>query len=89
MEDWYKCEPRFRYMLLDRMRQDCEYYLRINGSANCLWARDEQRQIQTMKDIWNTFPEGETPEWLTMEDISNFAKKMGVDVLPEPPKNIY
>ena len=38
MEDWSKKEPRFCYMLLDRLRQDCEYYLRIGGSANCLWA---------------------------------------------------
>lgn len=26
MEDWSKKEPRFCYMLLDRLRQDCEYY---------------------------------------------------------------
>lgn len=30
MEDWSKKEPRFCYMLLDRLRQDCEYYLRID-----------------------------------------------------------
>lgn len=53
MEDWSKKEPRFCYMLLDRLRQDCEYYLRIGGSANCLWADSEKEQIQTMIDIWN------------------------------------
>lgn len=42
MEDWSKKEPRFCYMLLDRLRQDCEYYLRIGGSANCLWADSEK-----------------------------------------------
>ena len=76
MEDWTKYEPRFRYMMLDRLRQDCEYYLRIKGSANCLWADDEKSQIQTMKDIWNTFPKEDTPEWLTWEDILEFEKKM-------------
>lgn len=89
MEDWSKHEPRFRYMMLDRLRQDCEYYLRIGGSANCLWAKDKQGQIRTMKDIWNSFPEGDKPEWLTMEQIDDFARKMGVSVLPEPPKNIF
>ena len=31
MEDWSRKEPKFRYMLLDRLRQDCDYYLRIGG----------------------------------------------------------
>lgn len=78
MEDWTKYEPRFRYMLLDRLRQDCSYYLRIGGSASCLWADDEQDQIDTMRAIWNSFPEGDKPEWLTMEHIDEYARKMGV-----------
>lgn len=80
MEDWSKYEPRFRYMMLDRMRQDCEYYLRIGGSANCLWAKDEKSQIENMKALWNSFPEGDKPEWLSMEEIDEFARKMGVDI---------
>lgn len=89
MKDWSRHEPKFRYMMLDRLRQDCEYYVRINGSSNCLWAKDEQQQIQTMKDIWNTFPEGDKPEWLAMEEIDEFARKMGVSILPKPPNNIF
>lgn len=89
MKDWSRHEPKFRYMMLDRLRQDCEYYVRIGGSSNCLWAKDEQQQIQTMKDIWNTFPEGDKPEWLTMEEIDEFARKMGVSILPKPPNNIF
>lgn len=76
MEDWSKQSARFRYMLLDRLRQDCDYYLRINGSANCLWADDEKDQIETMKAIWNSFPEEDKPEWLTMEQINEYAKRM-------------
>ena len=79
MEDWSKKEPKFRYMLLDRLRQDCDYYLRIRGSANCLWADSEKEQIQTMIDIWNSFPDGDKPEWLTMEQIKEFAQKMSID----------
>lgn len=78
MKDILKSEKRFRYMMLDRMRQDCEYYLRIGGSANVLWAGDEKRHIQNMKDIWNSFDENDKPEWLTMEEINEFARKMGV-----------
>ena len=37
-------------------------------------------QIQTMIDIWNSFPDGDKPEWLTMEQINEFAQKMGVDI---------
>ena len=77
MEDWGKYEPRFRYMMLDRLRQDCNYYFG-NGGRNPknLWAGDEKDQIQTMKDIWNTFPKDDTPEWLTWEDILEFERKM-------------
>lgn len=78
MKDILKSEKRFRYMMLDRMRQDCEYYLRIGCSANVLWAGDEVQHIQNMKDIWNSFDENDKPEWLTMEEILEFAKKMDV-----------
>lgn len=80
MEDWYKKEPKFRYMLLDRLRQYCDYYLRIVGSSNCLLADSQKQQIQTMIDIWNSFPYGDKPEWLAMEQIKEFAQNMGVDI---------
>lgn len=77
MENWVKYEDRFRYMMLDRLRQDCNYYLGNGGkNPNNLWAGDENKQIQTMKDIWHTFPKEDTPEWLTWEDILNFERKM-------------
>lgn len=75
--DWGKREAKFRYMMLDRLRQDCDYYLNYGGrSRNSLWAGDEKKQIQTMKDIWNTFDEADTPEWLTWDDILEFERKM-------------
>lgn len=78
MEDWLaKSEPRFRYQLLDRLRQDCNYYFG-NGGKNPknLWAGDEVIQIRTMKDIWNSFPEGDKPEWLTWEEILDYEERM-------------
>lgn len=81
MEDWLlRSETRFKYMLLDRLRQDCDYYIRIGGNVNCLWADSEEEQIQTMIDIWNYFPDGDKPEWLTMDQIKEFARKMKVDL---------
>lgn len=77
MEDWSKHEPRFRYMMLDRLRQDCEYSInRCNCSPNVLWAKDSKAQIENMKALWKTFPEGDTPEWLTWEDILEFEMKL-------------
>lgn len=78
MEDWIlNSEHRFRYQLLDRMRQDCDYYIRNNfKTGNCLWAEDVERQIDVMKQIWNSFDENDKPEWLTWEQILEFECRM-------------
>jgi hypothetical protein len=80
MEDWSKHEPRFRYMMLDRLRQDCDYSLnRCDGSEEVLWAKDKKAQIENMKALWRTFPEKDTPEWLTWEDIRKWGLQMAYD----------
>ena len=80
MEDWSKYEPKFRYMMLSRMKQDCDYYLRINaGSPYILWSGSKKAQIENMKAIWNTFSPEDKPEWLTWNDIKDYAIKMGVE----------
>lgn len=77
MEDWAKHEPKFRYIMLDRLRQDCDYYIRNNfDTGSCLWAKDEKEQIANMKALWKTFEPDDTPEWLTWEDILEFERKM-------------
>lgn len=67
----------FDYMLLDRLVQDCKYYLgngnRFDGN---LWAGSVDKQIAKMKELWNKFPEDMKPEWLSMEDIENYEKEM-------------
>lgn len=82
MNKWIEeSEPRFKYMMLDRLRQDCEYYLNNGGrSVNSLWAEDEKSQIQTMIDIWKSFQDEDKPEWLTWEQIVDYAQRMGVDI---------
>ena len=70
-------DERFRYLLLNRMREDCEYYL-VHGcrDCNCLWAGDEHEQIELMKKLWDSFPESGKPEWLTMEEILSYEERM-------------
>ena len=79
MEDWSRYEPKFRYMMLDRMRQDCDYYFG-NGCryADNLWAKDELTQIRVMKAILDTFEPEDKPEWLTMGMLMDYARRMGV-----------
>ena len=49
MEDWSRYEPKFRYMMLSRMKMDCDYYLGNGGrSTNSLWAHNERDQIANM-----------------------------------------
>lgn len=74
--------PEFAYMMLDRMRSDCEYYLgNGNRFAGHLWAGNEKDHIAYMKTIWERFPEGEKPEWLTYDKILEYEGKMcGVEV---------
>lgn len=68
----------YKYMLLDRLKQDCEYFLG-NGNGNAehsLWAKDIDEQIEKMKEIYNSFSEEEKPDWITLEDINNYEKRM-------------
>lgn len=70
-------DAEFRYALLDRMKQDCQYYLTYgNRNVDTLWASTEQDQIDTMKALWNSFPDGQKPEWLTWDGVLSFEKRM-------------
>ena len=80
IEDLLKEPKDFKYQLLDRLKQDCEYYLgNGNKNAKYLWSKNEKQQIEDMKALYNSFKDDEKPEWLTMEDINNYAKEMGVN----------
>lgn len=75
---WFlECEPKYRYMLLSRLKQDCEYYFG-NGNENPenLCAGNEKDQIDEMKALWNSFSEEDKPEWLSWEDILDYEKQM-------------
>lgn len=67
----------FRYRLLDRMKEDCKYFLGYgNRQPKYLWAKDVFRHIEYMKYLWQSFPENAKPEWISMEEIEQFEKEM-------------
>jgi hypothetical protein len=75
--DILKGDDKFRYMMLGRLKSDCDYYLGYgNRSSNRLWALEENEHIETMKALHNSFDENEKPEWLTWEQILDYERQM-------------
>ena len=68
----------FEYVLLDRLRSDCDYYLGCGGrdAKHSLWAHDEQAQINKMHELYDCLEV--KPEWLTPEQIDLYARELGV-----------
>ena len=74
----YEKDPnRFNYMMLSRLRSDCDYYLgygnRYEGHVS---GKNGIDTIAEMKKLWNSFPADGKPEWLTMEDIEEYEQEM-------------
>ena len=77
IDDIIQRDLKFRYQLLGRLKSDCEYYLNYgNRHTKCLWANDEALQIEFMTKLHDSFKEDEKPEWLTMDEIIAYSKKM-------------
>ena len=71
-------DDRYNYMMLYRLKSDCEYYI-VNGGRNAkhsLWAHDEHAQIDKMRELYDSLTI--KPEWLTREQIDEYAARMGV-----------
>lgn len=68
-------DTKFNYMLLSRLQMDCDYFLgNGNRYEKNLWAGNVNDHIEMMKKIWNGFEE--KPEWLSMEQIEDYERKM-------------
>jgi len=65
----------FTYMMLSRLQSDNDYYLSHPDEEN-LWAGNVDAQIKEMKRLWNSLPKNDKPEWLSMEDILEYERKM-------------
>ena len=65
------------YMMLDRLRTDCEYFLgNGNGFLGSLYYKDIDEHIKEMKKIYESFTAQEKPEWISLKDIDNYKEKM-------------
>lgn len=70
-------DETFRYQLLDRLMMDCKYFLGYgNRCEKHLWAGNVKDHILAMMVLWRSFPMDGKPEWLTWEQICEFAKQM-------------
>ncbi len=67
----------YKYMLLDRMRTDCGYFLGYgNRNPGTLWGQDVNGHLEAMRLLWESFPEGDRPEWLTAADLEELRQRM-------------
>ena len=68
-------DEKFRYQLLDRLKQDCNYFLGYgNRHEGSLWAGNAKDHVAVMQALWDSLPE--KPEWLTKEQLADYASKM-------------
>lgn len=68
---------KYKYQILDRMRQDCEYYLNAGGRHNkYLWSGSVKEHIGDMTALYNSFSESDRPEWLSLEQIGAYYDRM-------------
>ena len=68
-------EQNRNYLILDRLRADCEYFLGAgNRAEKHLWAGSVYAQIVKMRELYNALPQ--KPEWLTKEMIDDYADRM-------------
>lgn len=75
----------FEYQMLDRLRQDCDYFLGCgNGSEKILWAGSVNAQIKKMRELYDILPE--KPEWLSEEEINSYEKQMNEKIAPPKEK---
>ena len=72
-----KNDEKFRYMLLDRMKTDCEYYLGDgNRNKEKLWSRDENDHIKNMISLYRSFGVKGQPEWLSVTDLNYYSREL-------------
>jgi hypothetical protein len=74
---YVKNNKKFEYMMLSRLRSDCDTHLAVeNRYARRIPENEKLGVINSMKDLWNGFGDSEKPEWLTWEQILEYEKKI-------------
>lgn len=75
-DDPFVRHPReLDYMLLSRMKSDCDYFLGNGNGYQCyLWGGSVEVICDEMERIWNSLEE--KPEWLSLEQIKEYRREM-------------
>jgi hypothetical protein len=77
VEESKKPDNEFNYMMLSRLKSDCDYFLGYGNRSEQVLARQSVKEhIEAMKELWNNLPENGKPEWLSMEDILDYENKL-------------
>ena len=68
---------RYTYMMLDRLRTDCKYFLgNGNGQVKYLQQLNVTDQIAYMRELWNKLPQDGKPDWISLEQIAEHERQM-------------
>ena len=68
-------DNQFNYMMLARLKSDCEYFLNWGArKVKNIYYDSVEEHISEMKKLWNLF--SAKPEWLSYEDIENYESQM-------------
>ena len=63
------------YRLLSRLKADCDYFLGAGErKEKHLWAGSAASQLDKMRELYALVPE--KPEWLTEQELSDYAQRM-------------
>ena len=77
MESEPSSEDRFNYMMLSRLKMDCNYFLGFgNGHVKHLYYDTIDEHISEMKKLYNSFSDDKKPEWLTLDEIIEYENEM-------------
>ena len=68
---------KFKYMLLSRLKSDCDYFLGNGDKGSRLWGITVEDHIAEMKKRWNDLKI--KPEWLSLKEIENYEINMTID----------
>lgn len=68
---------RYDYMILDQLRQTCDFFLRNRSrGVSSLYGGSVETTISKMKQTWSRLPGDEKPDWLSWEDILRYEGLM-------------
>jgi len=66
------------YMILDRMKEDCNYYINHDGNVNScsIWGGSIESLLSEMEERLSSFDANEKPEWLTDTDFERMKNRV-------------